>query len=369
MKNEQALVLELCRYLQPNRKKIEELLEGPIDAALVLGELLYHRMGSVAWHVLKECGLTGRVNREFRNTLHMVYDSNCQKSTGFRRLLTGMADVLEDVNFPYAVLKGARLAYEYPVGLRTSNDLDILVRQQDISSLTERLKAAGYVQGYIRNDHLVPATRSEILNSRLNRGETVPFVRRVDWEQMKFCEVDINFSLDFKAKESSHPVELLLEEREPLEVGEGRTLMTLSRADFLIQLCAHLYKEAVIYQWVEMGRDLSLYKFCDIYLLITKELDAALCGILTDRILSCGVEKECYYALSLTDRLFEVNNPYLPVLLRDIKPADTAYMHEIQDPSGGKRYRYDLDFTDWLFCADRRVRLKETTRGVPGDET
>ena len=354
-----ALIMELCKINSYDRDKLEELLSSCPDKAYVLGQLMYHRMGAAAWYVLKESGLAGKVNREFRNSLRMVYDSSGKRSAGFRRMLTETAGILAGAPFPYAVLKGARLAYEYPAGLRTSNDLDILVRQEDIGALSDRLKGAGYIQGFIRDDTLVPATRSEILSSRLNRGETVPFVKQVDWEQMKFCEIDINFSLDFKAKRSSKPVELLLADIEPMEVDEGRTLMTLSAADFIIQLCAHLYKEAAVYQWVEMGRDLSIYKFCDIYLLLMKGMTDTLGQKLAQRIVSCGVEKECYYALSTTAQLFDIDSPALNRLLHVIQPANTAYIKEIIDPSRKKAYRYDMNFTDWVFCGDRSNNLQE----------
>ena len=366
MTNENRLVLELCRFRHPQKERLREMLSTPYDAAMVLGQLMYHRMGAIAFYVLTICGLTGKVNREFRNALRSAYDSGRRQTIEFRRMMSETADLLERVDFPYAVLKGARLAYEYPEGLRTSNDLDILIRQRDIDDLSMRLKEAGYIQGYIRDGRLFPATRSEILDSRLNRGETVPFVRQNDQDTMKHCEIDINFSLDFKAKQSSRSVELLLEDIRPMNVDGDRLLMTLYQEDFLLHLCAHLYKEAVVYPWVLMGRDLALYKFCDLYLLLDKEGDASLAGRLAHRIHTCGLEKECYYALSLTALLFDMDQPWLAALLQDIRPSDTTYMCEIIDPEKERKYQYSMNFVDWLFCPCRAACLQETGAGEAG---
>ncbi len=143
--------------------------------------------------------------------------------------------------------------------------------------------------GVLRAGRFRPATRQEIISSRMNRGETVPFVRKVDLPGMPYWEIDINFTLDYQARDSG-AVERLLEGRQArIETAEA-PLYTLAPADFLLHLCAHLYKEASIYNWVEMGRDLSLYKFSDLYLLLREDLDEALAAEVLERAEACGLK-------------------------------------------------------------------------------
>lgn len=47
-------------------------------------------------------------------------------------------------------------------------------------------------------------------------------------------------------------------------------LVTLEDKDFIIHLCLHLYKEATTSEWVFRRKDLNLYKFNDIYVLLVK---------------------------------------------------------------------------------------------------
>lgn len=362
MKNENLLVLELCKFVRPDKAKIEGLMGQAIHWPYVLGQLLFHRMGGVAYYTLRQCGLLGRVNREVRNSLKTAYDSGVTKSESLKAAMDELTGILQDVE--YALLKGAYLVSQYPAGLRTSNDLDILINQKDISKLEGLLKAAGFAQGNIRNGAFIPASRAEILSSRMNRGETVPFIKRMDLPGMEFLELDINFSLDFKARQETDAVAALLKNTKPLiETGNGN-LLTLSPADFLIHLCCHLYKEAVVYAWVEMERDLSLYKFADIYLLLNAWTDPALYAELTARVQRYGLKRECYYALLRTKELFVIESPALDKLLIDICPASTVYLTEIIRPDQNKTYRYEGAFTDWLFTSGRKEYLHEVTNAT-----
>ena len=357
MKNENKLVLELCKFLNPDQTKIGESMGQTIHWPYVLGQLLFHRMGGAAYYTLRECGLWGKVNREVRNSLKTVYDSGKSKSESLKLALAELAGILQGTDFSYALLKGAYLVSLYPIGLRTSNDLDILIGQKDLSGLETLLKSAGFAQGNVRNGAFTPASRAEILSSRMNRGETVPFIKRVDLPGMEFLEIDINFSLDFKAKQETDTIESLLKNAKPLIKTQNGHLSTLSPADFIIHLCCHLYKEATIYAWVEMERDLSLYKFADIYLLINQWTESGLYADLAALIKEYGLNRECYYAMLRTKELFGIENAQLDKLLENIKPESTVYLKEIIRPDQNKTYRYDENFTDWLFTSGRKNYL------------
>lgn len=364
MKREHELIMELCRFIRPDKEKIKGLMEQGISWPYVLGQLLFHRMGGAAYYILRECGLLGRVNREVRNSLKIIYDSGKAKTEAMKTALAEIAGILQNADFAYALLKGAYLLSVYPEGLRTSNDLDILICQKDISKLEILLKSAGFQQGHIRNGEFAPASRAEILSSRMNRGETVPFIRQVLLPGMDYLEIDINFSMDFKARQEKDTVAALLEKAEPwIETG-GLRLSTLSPVDFLIHLCCHLYKEAVVYAWVEMERDLSLYKFADIYLLLDKWTDSKFYPGLAARIKQCGLERECYYALLRTKELFGIESPALDGLLAEIRPGSTRYLTEIIRPDQHKIYRYDEAFTEWLFISGRKGYLHEITNAI-----
>ncbi len=357
-KKEKTLVLELCRFLDSRKETLEELLDDALDFPWVLGQLLYNRMGGAAYYVLREQGLLGRVNREFRNALQTAYAAGRGKTTDFLAELGELGRVFDGADFRYAFLKGAYLAAWYPAGLRTSNDFDVLVEPKDVTRVADRLKAAGFRQGNVRNGAFVPAGRREIVASRMNRGETVPFIRETGRAYMPFAEVDINFSLDFQPRQESDALSVFLRRAEPSIVTPAGRLYTLADEDFLLHLCAHLYKEATVYDWVRMGRDLSLYKFCDIYLFL-REMTEERAGRLAEAAIACGLEKECAYSFSYTRRLFNIRNGAADRLIDAVFPADRSFMNRIIYPAEGKVFAYEMDPVDWLFCGDRRNRLQE----------
>lgn len=361
MKFENEFITEVCKFINPSSEKLGALMQRSLDYPYILGHLLYNRVGGAAFYTLQKCGLLEKTNREFRNTLRQIFISGYRKSESFCIYLNTLSAMLKNVSFPYAVLKGGYLASQYPKGLRTSNDVDFLVGQTHITDLADLLKANGFQQGELKNDTFVAASRAEILKSRMNRGETIPFVKKIDLPELEYCEIDINFSLDYKAKQNKELVSALLRNAEPRIHTENGTLRTLSNTDFIIHLCVHLFKEATVINWVNMGRDLSLYKFMDLYMLLISETGTDFYRSLLAAIKALNLERECYYALLYTKTLFAIKSIPLKRLLLQIKPENTAYMDEIIDPVNRKTYAYTLNLNDRIFCGARKEFLHEIT--------
>ena len=355
-KPENQQIIELSKFTSPNKDKILALMEESLDYPYMLGHILFNRMGAVAYYTLKTCELLGKVNREFRTTLKSIYDVGVDKSNSFSAAIEMLGNILRNVGFPYALLKGAYFNQRYPVGLRTSNDIDILIEQKNITSISDLLLANGFGQGHIRNGNFTPASRMEIIYSRMNQGETVPFIKRIDLPKMEYLEIDLNFSLDYKAIQTNDNVENMLKRAKPLINGN---IYTLSEYDFLIHLCVHLYKEGIIKKVVDMNRDMSIYKFCDIYFLLNDRTNQQFYKHLTERVNELELDKECYYAIFYTRELFDMENDGINMFLSAIKPEDTKYLKQVISPSDNKVYEFDEDITKWVFCSNRKERLRE----------
>lgn len=357
MNKENKLILELCKGKFANKETLNELMKKNLDYPYVLGQLMYNRVGAMAYIALKENQLLHGVNREFRNSLKAVYGYNFNKTESFVSALSSLKNICKNFRFPYAFLKGSYLVDIYDKGLRTSNDIDILINPKDITELAAELKAVGFNQGNIRNETFIPASRTEIISSRMNRGETVPFVKEVNLPGLKFLEIDVNFSLGFRPGVDEQVVCDFLKRTQPMILN---TIATLDKTDFLMHLCAHLYKEATVMSWVEMGRDISLYKYCDIYLFLHKFMDDEFAKELIQRVKDVGLSKECYYALNYAKKLFEIDDAALDMLLKGIQPTDLSFMTQVLEPQTGKVYSYNMEYKDWVFCSDRKGKLYET---------
>lgn len=347
------LFKELCKC--KSHTFDETLLEHA--TAHVLGQLFFNRMQGVAYGTLCRYGLLGKVNREFRNSLKEAYEQNLKKNLSFTQCVKEIADVLIQNECQVAMLKGAWLCSHYPDGYRTSNDIDLLVKPEDVTTVGRLLENAGFCQGYVRNGEFVPATRREIITSKMMRGETVPYIKEVDLPGMKYLEVDINFSLDYKNSETD-VLEKMLKEAAIVE-EKGIRIPTLSREDFFLHLCAHLYKEATTFWWVKMRRDMTFYKYCDIYMLLN-ELSEEDVVKLFARAKVLGMEKICGYAIVETAGLFDISDGKALREARKVLEEEPDFILQVVSPEDKKYYKYQTkDVTKRFFMRDRTEDLKE----------
>ncbi len=350
MKNEEKeLFRQLCSFRAEHFSK--ELLQYATPE--VLGHLFFNRMQAIACGNLTEHECLGMVNREFRTSLKSAYDQNVAKNNSFFRSVDLLSDVLRNHHGKYAMLKGALLCRAYPDGYRTSNDIDLLVRPQDVTLIGDALTAAGFRQGNIRNGIFVPASRREIIESKMLRGETVPYILEIGLPHMRFLEADINFSLDYKNGETD-VLELML--HDSTVIGN---ISTLNKRDFFIHLCCHLYKEATTLPWVEMKRDMTLYKYADIYMLLD-DMSETEAEALFIRAKELCLEKICAFAILQTAELFDMALPYVIGKAKNALHGDDAFLDRVISPAEKKTYIYKTkDITERFFMRDRVSDLEE----------
>lgn len=328
------------------------------DLGKLLGDLCINRTSGIAYHNIRRFPKL-KVSKDFLWTLDAVYQSNCFRNQQTKMYFKELSKMFAGVDFHYAVLKGTILSMNrYQEGCRVSNDIDVLVDEYHVEQCTRILRANGFVQGtYRRGIGIIPATRREIILSKLNYGETVPFFKLFGEEAMM---VDVNFSLDYKPELTGNLVERMLQHVEPVLL-DGCQCMTLEKYDFLIHLCCHLYKEATTFYWVDLQRDLMLYKFSDINLLLRTAFSPQELEELATRIQEYGLERECYYTFVNSSILFP---PIQQVqgfkkLIDCIQPNDLSFMKQIIHPKEKTVYEYKESFLDWFFTPNRRERLHE----------
>lgn len=329
----------------------------------VLGQLFFNRMQGIAFDVLKMNGLLGKVNREFRNSLGAAYEQNVLKNESFRKCVAMLSEILAPCDCKVAMLKGAYLCAHYPDGYRTSNDVDLLVLPKDVTVIGNMLSSAGFKQGNVRNGEFIPATRQEIIESKMMRGETVPYIKEVNLPFMKFFEVDINFSLDYKNGNGEILADML--SNVCIKNEKELSIPTLDDTDFFIHLCAHLYKEATTLPWIEMHRDMTLYKYCDIYMLLSE-----MTGFQVQRVFArateLGMEKICAYTVLETMGLFDMENTFAYGIAHVALENDPDFCLKIISPKDKKTMMYRTsNVTERFFMESRADDLKE----VSDDET
>lgn len=360
---EQELVLELAQFRNPNKGRILELLTMKLDWAEVLGHLTYNRTAGIAYHVLRKCSAPA-FNREVEFAIYLIHEIQKHRTSSHKAAIIHIAKAMKDSSIPHAFLKGSILANSiYPLGCRISSDIDILLRATDLTACGSVLKELGFIQGFHDENEnaVIPASRREILNYRMNYGEVVPYRKVVSQPGINLIEIDINFSLDWMAQGTERAVDNFIQEAEDYVFDGVQQISSLPKEYFLAHLCVHLFKEAAVLNWVEWQRDLGLYKFVDIYAFLTDphiELDwDKLVQVMTLN----GIVKECYYALDYTRTFFPVlneDNGFVG-MMQQIKPEDTQYLDQVVDGSNSAIvYQWNKDLIARFFDMKRFASLE-----------
>lgn len=324
------------------------------DQKQLVEQIINNRIVGIAYKNLDILSLC----QEVRNKLVILKENSDMKCKTFQKNLQYLSNLLENVDFKYALLKGAFLStIVYDFGLRNSNDIDIFIESKDVSKVQDLLIDNGFIQGRLdENNNIVPATRKEIVLSKMNFGETVPLLKLVDGKPF---QIDINFSLDFKPDNRYIVPEML----QNVILVEKTNLIfhTLNIFDFIIQLCCHLYKEATTYDWVVNKRDIMLYKFSDINVFIHKYGSNNYFKDLITRIKHFRVERECYYTLENSSIIYPNLNEVdgFVEAKEAIKPSNLCFMTQITYPQKKKLFIHHMSFIDWFFCFNREKQLEE----------
>lgn len=355
---ENKLLLQIAQFRHYDRENLKENSEGLLDWTEILGDLMYNRLGGIAYKVLMD-SMPISLNHEIEFLLFQIYEIQKLRTTNNLKVLYDLSDALEQAEIQYAFLKGSILANSiYPIGCRVSKDIDLLVNAKDLTKVGKVLESLGYVQGFYNKESnkIDPASRQEIIYRRLNMGEVVPYQKLVDMPALKVTEVDVNFSLDWVAQGTEGAVKKFLSEPYYYETGNGRTLRSLPPEYFLAYLCVHLYKEAVVINWVEWQRDLLLYKFLDLYAFITDSKINLNWDKFIDLCTQNGIQKECYYALEHAKTFFPIlcKDNGLDYALLSIRPDSVDYLHEVIDTvDRNKKYKWDSNIVERFFNMKR----------------
>ena len=341
------------------REYVQTLFKSPgFDWYAFLGIAMINRVNGVVYKNIK--GLKS-IPKYVNYFLNLAYLEQKERTRIHRDEIVNVSNIFEKNNIRHAFLKGSVLnTIIYNPGDRISNDTDVMIHIDDIDRAVKLLKDDGYIQGEIVDGKLIPATKKEILFARINTYEIVPLSKPIDERYLPYHEVDVNFRLgnDATQEEASELLKgtVLIEEN-------GYSVRTLPMEEFLIFLCIHHYREAVMVFKIAHGDDLTLYKFMDIHFLLSsrgKDIDW---DELREKVERMNRFRDVYYTLYYTEQLYPgtISEEHLNMF----KPADTAFLNEYRGKDNSDEvYTWKTDFVHRVFSYDRQIEALENI----GDE-
>jgi hypothetical protein len=133
----------------------------------------------------------------------------------------------------------------------------------------------------------------------------------------------------------------------------------LRREDFLLDVCVHLYREAVTLSAIELNKDLLLARFVDVAETLGTPQTAPEPERLVELVHRYGLGREVYYALRHTEDLLpgSVDGH----LLSALDPGDHDYLREYGDLDG-HRESWTEPIAPRLFNYRRKDEVRARSR-------
>lgn len=300
MKREIELILLAVLVDKSNEEmiKISDILDCELDWIYISGIIVNHRLSGYFYNRLNE-EQKSKIPKEFREVLKLIVSSQRTRQTYINHEVNVINSKLQKHRIRFAGLKGVLYGTVlYNNGDRRSNDIDLLVIEDDVSALDKALREMGYIQSNMNNGELVEASKKEKLIQRLNYHDLVPYVKKTD---IGIIEIDINFIFDGK----ENPVEnLVFSDGVNQYTGNDYSIMGLSIPMNLAFLCVHFYREATNSLWTEGKRDLLLYKLVDIMNFIRKFRNELAYDQIISVFKSLNIDKKCYYVFTVINEFY-----------------------------------------------------------------
>ena len=279
-----------------------------------------------------------------------------------RKWLKDISYTLNSSDLKYVFLKGSILSHVkienqkvYKDGERISNDIDVLIMPHDVTKITRLLSDLGFRQGYWdrNNNRFVPLSRKEIVNRRMNRGETAPFIVETYDYFVPYIEIDVNFSVDYLPTGSEEIVSSIIDSRKEYVLDETSKLFGPSAEWLFLHLILHQYKEGMLYSMVERGKEVDLYKFMDIFKLLSlNQVDLNIVRIIAKKINLLNTLEQ---VLGITDVLFLT------------KYSKKSYSEEkVIDMDNKKQFTWTVSLEKRISDFDRVKYLKEISNEENG---
>lgn len=259
---ENDLILLACvqEKTQQEVEQIEEILKQPVNWAYVIGQLIHHRLtGYFVNGLPNDC--KKYLFKEVKKQLDLIVQMNKVIMMENMQYMQKIFAKLEEENVVYAGLKGVIYnASLYPLGIRRSNDMDLLVPEQELKKLDKILRDEGFIQSL--NSGKPEASKKEKVIQRLKHHDLVPYYKENSGSLLlPYYKIDINFRID---SEIEGITEKVLDFGTELYSNNGFTVRGLKWQTHLLHLCIHFYREASHSIWVSDKRDCMLYKIVDI---------------------------------------------------------------------------------------------------------
>jgi hypothetical protein len=197
---ERQLVLMTAVEMEDSQGEcLHDILSRQLDWSDVIFQMITHRTLNMFCFNLKKFGLFNMPEKEIQRLLESQWLVYGERNRCYLEYLSEVMKALEKHNVVVPILKGNLLAsLVYPaIEARIFNDLDLLMRLDDVNNVTKALEEAGFIQGFYDEEKkvVVEATRKAKVLTQMVSHELQEFQKVCDNPFARLVQVDVNHDI------------------------------------------------------------------------------------------------------------------------------------------------------------------------------
>lgn len=327
---EKRLILQLI-----NSKNQENIINKFIDVidridwGFVITNCIHHKILQLFWENVCKFDIVNHIPVQITRLFNNMYYSNGIRNDVYFLEVETVLQELNKNNIKVLMTKGSYLINNvYSKYARTINDIDLIIEKKNVKQVVDIIQSKGYIFFYgfdWKNCSIIPMNRHQQLFWQMDSHNLPVLSKQTSSPFAKYVNIDVGIDLFSKKDKYKFKVEEMFSRSMEYKIG-NTSVNVLSREDFLIHLCTHLYRESISDACVYLGQDLNLIKFCDIYEYIIKfnnEID-------WNKFIVIAKDNNCiepiYFSLYYTNLIF--NDENINILLNKFNISDYNFLFD-----------------------------------------
>lgn len=351
-KEQQIILLTgRCTFFKKDIEELNQLVVGDLNWSELFSLAIRHKMLGLFWNNLNKYCKGIKVNNIYRQVANMYYLGTKKRNEAF---LEDYAKIQKECHKQGVYIFPTKGGYLIPnmykdYGIRSVNDIDSLVRSEDVVKLRKILNGMGYIEGeYNRQTKEVkPVIRQKQIMWVQKLSNLFPFQKTSDSPYVEFFDYDFCFSFN----KDTAPVTAII------DGTVANNLTHLKPAYFFMHLCYHLLREAKSAVAILFQIDLNIIKFCDIREFLVQKMSEDDCLEVIEFATKYNLLNALYFALFYLIEMYGDKKAVWMFDMIDIKDKD--FLVKYGDIDFKETREWNKSFWTRLFAYSNKDEIKD----------
>lgn len=351
--NEKNVIIEACRLTSVDGEKLKKMIDDDFDWEKMIEYAIRNKALYLVVENLKKYNCLEGMPRSLQVLIIDALRCNKLRNKVKFLELQKVCTTLEKQGIVIAPVKGAYMIENVyrNQALRMTNDIDALIEKKDIPIINQIMHDLGYSnKKYDENTNsFIERTREQYMLYKTKMYNLLPYIRVVDEPIDMQVIFDFSHALDFSL--SAAPIHEMLE----MSKWDGRTRKLLPE-HYFIHMCCHHYREASHVEWLRIGQDLNLIKFCDVRELILNKLSDVQMQNAIDFAHKHKLQKAVYFVLYFLSIIY--NDGYEESLMEQLQIQNDDFVFMFGEDEDEKKNIRKKDFWDSFFDSSNSDEIR-----------